>query len=256
MNTSGASAVIEWDGLNFDASELNEVVRSRLRRKRYESGTIDKLLATCPTDIPFINFGGGIGVVDCFQNRRMDHPNQHVSVEGNPNGCRINATNRKINDAKYTIINKALAYTAKVRFFIPDHTTQLIMDGAADSRFADKGTKGEFIEVPGTTLSDLIEEFGFEKCAICIDAEGAEFGFIENEIKLISKRCSWLLIEWHYEDDDVEMMERTDKCKRLLKSHFGFDAQNSSSRFSIFYGRPTFKYRLFDLRRKIRAWLS
>lgn len=248
--------IIEWDGLEFDATELSKGVQSRLRRKRYETGTIDKLLATCPTDIPFINFGGGIGVVDCFQNRRMTQPRAHLSIEGNPNGCRMNQANRDHNRAAYTIINKALAYTPQVRFFIPDHRSEYIMDGAADSRFEDKGTVGQYMDVPTTTLADLLETYGFKECAICIDAEGAEYEFIENELPLIAKRCKWLLVEWHFDDGDEETIERAFKCKRMLKRHFALDMENSSSRFGVYYGAPPFAMRLRNLRDKVKALLG
>lgn len=233
------SDLVAWDGLKFDVGSVSDAVKGRVRRNRYEGQTIDRVKAFCPTDIPFINFGGGMGIVDCLHNVRMERSREHVSVEGNPEACEISAANKDRNGCHYTIVNRALAYSKTVDFFIPDRKNELIMAGSVDSRFADQGIAGRTVTVPATSLQSIVDEFGFETFALCVDVEGAEYELIEREHRLIAERCKWLIVEWHFSNrqDDSDRI-RSLKCKRLLKDEMAFDNAHSSSRMSVFTSKP------------------
>lgn len=227
--------MVEWDGLRFDVSMVSPAVQRRMRKRRYESQSIDRVKRFCPTDLPFINFGGGMGIVDCLQNVRMQDPEKHLSVEGNPENCEISAANRQRNGCKYSILNKAVAYSPSVEFFVPDQSTELMMAGSVDSRFEDQGMKGRKVKIETTSLEELVSSAGWDGIALVVDIEGAELSLVEEELDTIAECCDWLLIEWHYTNDEGDAdRERAFVCKRHLKQRMNFITEHSGSRMSMF----------------------
>lgn len=224
-----------WDGLTFDISRVSPAVKSRMRRNRYEGQTIDRIKAYAPKDIPFLNFGAGMGVVDCVHNVQMLHPAQHVAIEGNPEACEINRENRERNGCRYELLNRALAYTSTVEFFVPDIGTELIMAGSKDDRFAKAGFAGRTVSVRSVTLSDIIRERGWERIALCVDVEGAEYDLVDREADVIAKYCDWLIVEWHYtNDEDDPERKRAIECKRKLAELMQYHPKKSTTRLGVY----------------------
>lgn len=234
------SKIVEWDGLRFDVSMVSPNVQSRMKRHRYEGQSIDRLKALCPADTPFVNFGGGMGIVDCLHNAQMKNPDEHVSVEGNPENVAISDLNREANGCRYTTINKAIAYTPEVSFFVPDQSTELMMAGSIDNRFSDIGINGKRVTVETITLGEILKNRGWKNVALVVDIEGGEYDLVEKEIDTMVECCDWLLIEWHFgRAPDDRYRKRATRCKQLLKARMNFDKENSSSAMSILKRRPT-----------------
>jgi len=102
------------------------------------------------------------------------------------------------------------------------------MAGSVDDRFSAAGFKGKQVTVPGITLQSILDLTKWKRLALCIDIEGAEYEIIENELDVIAERCDWLLVEWHYPDDenDPEFRRALD-CKKKLKKRMLFDGKKT-----------------------------
>ena len=61
-----------------------------------------------PKDLPIVEFGGGIGVVSCSANRRLDRPEQHIVIEANPAVTPLLEQNRDLNGCRFQVKNMAL----------------------------------------------------------------------------------------------------------------------------------------------------
>jgi FkbM family methyltransferase len=229
--------LIIWGDCTFDISGQSDRVRDRVVRHRYEGQTIDRMTAFAPIHLPFVNFGGGMGIVDCLHNKKMLFPDLHFSVEGNPKACEISERNRELNSCKYKILNNALAYDEYVEFFSPKHDEVMIMDGGIRSaKLQSRNLAGEMVRVKGITLTDIVTRNKLDRIVLCVDVEGAEYSLVEKEWKTIVRHCDFALIEWHFSDaENDEDRKRALSCKQVLKKHMYFDAAHSSSRMSIFY---------------------
>ncbi|MBT3140015.1 hypothetical protein [Falsiruegeria litorea] len=226
-------------GLRFDISSVSAVTRDQIENNRYSVQAINQIttLSPPPPDVPFINFGGGMGIIDCIQNQRMKTPEAHISVEGNPYACRISERNRDLNNCSYKILNAALCYKPSVDFFMPSPRNELITNGGIDDRFILRGVGGQKLTVPGVSLRDILHSYDLgNRIAICVDIAGAETAFVQRELELITSVADWLMIRWHYPNERTHPeCIRGALCKRALKQRMIFDKENSTSRLSLFY---------------------
>jgi len=233
--------IVEWDGLRFDVSEVSDIIKRRLQAHRYEGATLRLLRKLAPTNLPFLNFGACMGIVDCFHNQRMNYRGQHLALEANPDAIRICERNRTWNGSQFTILAGALAYKPRVRFFVPDHRNEMIMAGSVSEKFEQAGVMGGYREVDGYSVETIIEKSHWTRVAMNVDIEGGEYELVEREVDLLQAICDFLLVEWHFTDDKGDLdRSRAFNAKRLLKSKFLFDEAHSSSRISVFYRRKNF----------------
>lgn len=148
--------------------------------------------------LPVIELGGGIGVVACVINRRLEHPGDHMVVEANPHLIPTLETNRKLNRCEFQIRNAALAYG--------DGEIELAVDSFVTSRVGATGSRVAL--VPTTTLAKLLEESGFARINLVADIEGAEADLLEREGTLLRDRVQTLILETHPRYTGVERTAR------------------------------------------------
>ena len=141
-----------------------------------------------PTDLPVVEFGGGLGVVSCLANRRLINRQDHVVVEANPQVVPLLERNRNMNDCRFHVVNRALAYDSAT---VALHVARSF----ADSRVG--GDSGTIVSVPATSLEAIADSFGFDQFALICDIEGAEASLVEREIDVLRQRVPFLLVEIH-----------------------------------------------------------
>jgi FkbM family methyltransferase len=111
-----------------------------------------------------------------------------VVVEANPGIIPLLERNRDLNDCKFRVVNKALAYdTDMVAFGV--HSS------FPSSRIGyDQGTT---VHVATTSLRAILEESGFDQISLICDIEGAEAALVERELETLRHQVRTLLVEIH-----------------------------------------------------------
>jgi len=143
-----------------------------------------------PADLPIVEFGGGLGVVSCVANRKLIRREQHIVVEANPKIVGLLEQNRDLNNCRFQVVNKALAYeTESVEFTF--HSNFLSGRVGGDSAGA--------VSVPATSLKAVADASGFDQISVICDAEGAEASLVIREIETLRQRVQFLLVEIHPE---------------------------------------------------------
>ena len=176
-----------------------------------------------PGDVPVIEIGGGLGVVSCLINRKLQRPRDHVVVEANPVMVEILERNRDINGCGFRVINKALAYDCDA------------IDLSLDGEFVGStifGNAGRTLRVPATTISEILDHAGFECCGIVCDIEGAEADLIQRELTALRDRIQFFMAEMHPAILGAEAVNRLERDVESLGFRL-FEKDGDS----VFYGR-------------------
>ena len=140
------------------------------------------------SDVPVLEFGGGIGVVSCLINRKLRNQGQHIVVEANPAMVPVLKRNRDLNSCKFQIVNKAIAYDGE------------FVDLTLDQEFVGSSTKSagsNSVRVAATTITKLMDEAGLTTVGIVCDIEGVEADIIRRELPALGKRVSFFMAEMH-----------------------------------------------------------
>jgi FkbM family methyltransferase len=141
-----------------------------------------------PSDIPVIEFGGGLGAVSCLSSRKLDDPSRHVVVEANPAMATVLEHNRDLNGCKFQVLNKAIAYDCT-------HIHLNIANEFVGSTI--KGCTNRTVQISTTTISDIMTERSFDQAGIICDIEGAEFEVIRRELPVLGRRIRFFMAEMH-----------------------------------------------------------
>ena len=141
-----------------------------------------------PTDLPIVEFGGGIGVISCSSNRRLVRPEEHIVVKAHPGLIPLLERNRDLNGCRFQIRHKALAYGAEsVRF----NLCWSLFGG----RVGDPSDNS--VLVPSTSLKAIADESGFDQISVICDIEGTEAALVDREMDTLRHRVRFLLVEIH-----------------------------------------------------------
>ena len=143
-----------------------------------------------PADLPIVEFGGGLGVVSCAANRKLTRREQHVVVEANPRIVGLLQQNRDLNNCRFQVVNKALAYGLEsVKFTLQSN----FLSGRIG------GDSPEVVAVPATSLKAVADASGFDQISVICDTEGAEALLVSEELDTLRQRVRFLLVEIHPE---------------------------------------------------------
>lgn len=211
--------VVALDGLLFSVDDpgIPAAVKASLAAGLYERAERAAMHHLLDRELPLVELGGSLGVVACLSNRRLRDRGRHVVVEANPLLVPLLTRNRDANACEFTIVNKALAYGGdQVSFFLHPEPWASRLTGDGESRRADAA---RIIQVPATTFRALIDGFGFERCTLICDIEGAERDLIEHEGDVLRDRVSTLVLETH------EYVLGADRVEQMLAEleRLGFD---------------------------------
>lgn len=178
------------DGCTFslDSRVIGTGFKSRLLLGEHETGERAAIASELDPSIPVIELGGCIGVVASLTNRRLLRPDRHVVVEAHPDLLALLRRNRDRNGAGFEIVHAAVAYGCEAVEFCESGN---FLAGRLSRH------TGRRFTVPAVTLSSLLDRFGFERCTLICDIEGAEASLIEQDHPALASRVATLIIEWH-----------------------------------------------------------
>jgi FkbM family methyltransferase len=183
--------VVRIDSCTFLVSHpaIRTATKSLFLLGGYEKAERDILKRYLDTSLPVIELGGSIGVVACLTNKLLKDPLKHVVVEANPDLISVLSANRDRNGCAFTIVNRALAYGEPSATFYVDTKDFLGSSVQVKSERA--------IQVPAITLGEIIEEHGFDTCALVCDIEGGEMDLVEREPQLLQDHVATIIVEMH-----------------------------------------------------------
>lgn len=182
---------VRIDGMKFliDCPQLSTGHKSTLAFGLYEVEERALVKRWLPSDLPVLEFGGGLGVVSCLVNRKLTNPSLHVVAEANPEMIPLLEHNRDINGFKFTIINKAIAYDC-------EHIDLNIATEFVGSSIIG-ASAGKTVRVKATTASSLMDEMKFHQAGIVRDIEGAEKDIINRDLPILGDRVQFFMAELH-----------------------------------------------------------
>lgn len=167
-------------------------LKSQLIDGRYEQQEREMVRTYLDPGLPVVELGGAIGVVACLTNRRLADPSAHVVVEANPDLIPVLETNRDLNGCGFSVLHRAIAYERdEVTFFRNTHFY------AGNLFNAWNEAPGDSIRVPTTGLRSILDDFGFDRCALICDIEGGEFDLVNHEADTLRDRVVTLMVEVH-----------------------------------------------------------
>lgn len=181
---------IALDGCEIDVSSdlVPKRIISRLYNGTYEEPERIILNNHFSFENPTVELGAGMGVLSCITNSKLAKPNNHVVVEANPNLIPVIKDNRSINNAKFDVFHSALSYD---RNQIPFNLHE---EFESSSLFRETESS---VQVPTTTLSEIIDEKSFQTINLIADIEGSEKNLFDNEMDTIQEKVAFLLLEFH-----------------------------------------------------------
>jgi FkbM family methyltransferase len=170
-------------GLTFDTRDpaITPQVEAQLFWQIYESAEIRfarRYLADCPTVIDL-----GSIALDV-----MAHDGRLISVEANPKLLKSLRRNLAAHagDREFVVVHAAIAYGAPCAHLESHGQTlggKISVDGGG-------------VEVPATTLADLLTDHQVGRYALLADIEGAERDMLEHD-SLALERCDCAVVELH-----------------------------------------------------------
>ena len=197
--------VVTYHGvtLNLEPPVVTRRIRASIARNHYEIGEKTLLDTYLDPSTPLVELGGGLGFIAAYTDRLLDPGTTHVVVEANDRLIPVLEETRRRNDADYEIVHAAYA---------PGRSTATLFTHTHFWSNSTRSSAEEGVEVPATSLRDLVDEFGLDEFALVVDIEGAEIDLLD-ELQLVEARCSLVILELH--DTKSEHTELADDIAAL-----------------------------------------
>lgn len=182
----------------LDPDVLHDTVISSLQRGVYEEAEEYIVRRHLPVDVDVIELGSGLGFVSCVADDVIDDEKEHVVLEPNPKIVPILEQTKDLNDAEFTIIEKAYGT-------VSDTVSLFIYKYFWGTSTRAKRDPVRTIQVPTVNLRSLCQEYDIGKFSLILDIEGGEFDLIADELTFLANNCNLLIIEFHdFVDESVD----------------------------------------------------
>ena len=199
------SSYARLDGCRFglDSKVITPSLEYLLLTGKHEAPERTLIRRHLNRTLPVVEFGGAIGVVSCVANALLDDRSKHVVVEANPALLPVLEANRRRNNGKFAIEHGAIGYGSPVLRF------PVAQDILESSTFVATPT---MVEVPAASLRTVLDTYGFERCNLVCDIEGAEVDLVREEASALRQHVDVLIMEIH------ERVVGQDVCDRMMRS--------------------------------------
>ena len=157
----------------------------------YESAELRFVERYLRRDLDVVEVGASIGAVSSAIARRQDPAHRLVCVEANPKLLDLLRRNVAANAPGHPVevVHRAISYDSRtVRFGLGETNVS--------GRLEPEDPGFEVVEVPATTLAELLHERGITRYVLVADIEGAEAAIIERDAEALLG-CEQILIELH-----------------------------------------------------------
>lgn len=174
--------------LNLDNPYISKDTKLRFMQGIHESQETQLINTYLPHDCNVIELGAGIGFISCYINELLDEQYSHIAVEAHPGLIPDLRRNAQLNNANFSICNKAyVSENTAVEFQIADD----FRSGTVQS------DERETIDVEGVSLAALLDMYNISKFTLVADIEGGEFDLLKNEADILGEYCEAAIIEFH-----------------------------------------------------------
>ena len=155
----------------------------------YENAERELVKRYLDKSLPTVELGGSIGGIACMVGKMLLDPTRHVVLECNPMLIPTLKKNRDVNGCKFEIEPLAIAYGRhSVSFTVTDH---FMLGGVGNP------ANGQMVDVPTTSLRQILDKHRFDRINLISDCEGAEINLVEHEADLLCNRVDRLIVEIH-----------------------------------------------------------
>lgn len=176
-----------------------------------------------------IELGAGTGYVSAHISNILGESSKQISLEANPRFIQIIKKVKDINGCNFILLNKAYTSDGSIIDFYPHERP---ISGATTPQ--EQRKYGEPKEVEGINIKNIQRQFDVDDFALVSDIEGAEHGFIRNELNVLEENCRLLIIELHPETSPKDMTVENAK-KKLEASCFELVDKPASDRGFYIY---------------------
>lgn len=166
-------------------AERAPIIAGRVLLGTYERPERRLLAQFLPTDGKVLELGGGLGVVSCFINARLELPEAHVVVECDPLTVRLLTANRALNGSRFTVVTGAVG-RGDLRLVRRENP----MSTYVEAETADGAS------VERHTIDALVRAHGVAFDCLVMDIEGGERRFVE-EFEPDLERFRLVVLELH-----------------------------------------------------------
>ncbi|WP_159578823.1 FkbM family methyltransferase [Marinoscillum sp. 108] len=220
--------VFRAGGCEFNLSEnlFPSGYYSRFLFKTYESPEIALMKKYLDPGDSIIELGACIGVVSCISNKMLDHPENHVVVEANPDLITEIEKNRANNHCHFSLENALISNQAFETFY----TYNIAISGSLQKKVHNpKLVLSREVQVKGVGFESLQAKYGLKFNVLLMDIEGAEYTLIEENLEFL-KGLRLLIIEFH--PNIMEHLD-TEKYHRYLEE-IGFEFAEKIEKTSVY----------------------
>ncbi len=190
----------------------------------YESAEIRFVQRHLRSGLDVLEVGSSLGVVSSHACSRLAAAARMVCVEANPELIATIEENLTTNCSgrAFSVLNRALDYEnsgGSTRLRLSGDTSESQLGRL--SRSADRAASvAREVEVPSTTIADLVRETGLRDYALISDVEGAEAGFVFADRTELDG-CRQIIIELHDTEHAGRRLTWQDLRAELV-GRFGF----------------------------------
>jgi FkbM family methyltransferase len=191
---------VRLEGSTFDVSDpvIPTLLKARFFRGRYERADRAITRRFVGSRLPVLELGGGIGVIACLTNRRLEDPTAHVVLEANPELLPTLERNRTLNECRFAIVHGAIGHGTAVSFNLCDEVCET--GDHASYGFLSSGITAptrRSVGVPTISVLDLLSRYAFARCTLVCDIEGAELHMVQAELPTLAECVAILVLEVH-----------------------------------------------------------
>jgi FkbM family methyltransferase len=189
VRTMGHKPEVRLSKCTFNLDQIADYpTRVELIMDKYEAPERQAVARYIRRNLPVIEFGGSMGIVACVTNRLLKNPAAHVVVEANPLVIPQLERNRTLNNCRFEVVQKAIAYGQDSVTFYPSSNICI-------SSVAEKGDQPP-VSVKTITLDRLIRDYEFGRFNFVCDIEGMEYELVMHEPDAL-QQADTLILETH-----------------------------------------------------------
>ena len=223
---SNGMCLVNGIRVNVQDSNLTKETAHNIVQGWYENVEREFVREYIPSDSSVVELGGGIGYISTYISRQLDSPSTHIVVEANERLIPSIENMADINGESFIILNRAY-HPSKNPIDLYCDTGEFV-----NSNVIGDGTVQES-SIETVTVEELISEYEIAQFSLVADIEGAEYELIDQEIDLLHRHCSTMIIEFHGEQEKIRKY-----CEQLERA--GFELVESSDDVVVFKNRNVF----------------
>lgn len=180
---------IEYRGVlvPIDNPSINKEAKRQFLTESWEAEEVVAVSKYFPNSNDFVELGGCTGFLSTYIMNQSDESVNGVVVEANSELIPVIRETRRVNDADFTILEKA--------YHSNDDAVSFSSEKRIGTSSVEESARSE--EVPAINLREIITIQDLDSPVVVADIEGAEADLLINEMYTLEECCPLLIIEIH-----------------------------------------------------------